>query len=338
MPACIDSILSQDYPDWQCVFVDGYSTDGSWEYMQQFAADRRFLLLRGLRQGMYADWNECLRYIETDYFYFLTSDDTCSSELASTAIAALDAYPTVDACHFKFDLINETGAIVLSHQALVDKAFSLYSEVNHTTHLRSGLSEFMMHFVYRALYQTITSLVFRCRVIEKLGEFPSNYGAIGDYDWTMRLGLYTNILFIPKLLATWRVYTGQATEDAMMPHITENLLAIAQKNLELLRLTGKDRAFKHPPDDREILADLHNEHACSLYRAIAASKSPAQTLKYLSSLVKNYPLYPIKKLLNRISRNQLYPYPGRTSFARQIIKNYGLDWMTPIEIPQLKFH
>lgn len=335
LPACIESILAQDYQDWCCVFVDGYSTDGSWEYIQQFASDPRFLLLRGLRQGMYADWNECLRHVETEYFYFLTSDDTCLPALASTAIAALDAYPSVDACHFQFNLIDETGAIMISHQALVDKAFSLYSEGNQTAHLRSGISEFMMHFVYRALYQTITSLVFRRRVIEGLGEFSSSYGAIGDYDWTMRLGLYTDILFIPKLLATWRVYTGQATEDAMMPHITSNLLAIAQKNLELLKRSGKDRTFKHPPDDREILSDLRNEHACSLYRAIVASKTLTQALKHLSSLLKHYPLYPIKKLLNRLSHNQLYSYPGRTSFAHQLIATYGLSWITPTEIPQL---
>ena len=108
LPACIESMLAQDCRDWKCVFVDGYSTDGSWEYMQQFAADPRFLLLRGLKQGMYADWNECLRHVDTEYFYILTSDDTCFPELMSRTVNALDAYPNVDACHFQFCLINET--------------------------------------------------------------------------------------------------------------------------------------------------------------------------------------------------------------------------------------
>ncbi|NER52725.1 MAG: glycosyltransferase family 2 protein, partial [Symploca sp. SIO1A3] len=56
LPACIESMLAQDCQDWRCVFVDGYSTDGSWEYMEQFASDPRFLLLRGRQQGMYTDW------------------------------------------------------------------------------------------------------------------------------------------------------------------------------------------------------------------------------------------------------------------------------------------
>ncbi len=110
--------------------------------MQQFADDHRFLLLRGLRQGMYADWNECMRHVETDYFYFLTSDDTCLPTLASTTISALDAFPDVEACHFKFAWIDETGAITRSPEDITETHFDGYSEVNRYAHLRSGMSEF----------------------------------------------------------------------------------------------------------------------------------------------------------------------------------------------------
>ncbi len=335
LPACIDSILAQTYSNWRCVLVDGYSTDGSWEYLQQFAADPRFLLLRGLRQGMYADWNECLRHVETEYFYFLTSDDTCSPDLVSTAIATLDSHPDVDACHFPFDLIDKTGTVVISHQALVQKAFGIYSDANQFAHRRSGLTEFMMHFVYRALYQTITSLVFRRDLILRLEGFSSDYGAISDYDWTMRLGLYTDILYIPKRLATWRVYEGQATEDAMMPHVTEDLLAIAQKNLALFKHSEKGQELSKPLDDRQILADLQDEHACSLFRAARKSQSIPQAFKHLAVLITTYPFYPVKKALNRISRDRLYPYSGRDKFARQLIAEYGLPWISaPSEISQ----
>ncbi len=327
LPACIDSILAQDDSDWRCVFVDGYSTDGSWEYMQQFATDSRFLLLRGLRQGMYADWNECLRHVETEYFYFLTSDDTCLPSLVSTTIAALDTYPNVDVCHFQFNLINETGTTVIDHETLIHKAFGLYADINQTAHLRSGVCEFMMHFVYRALYQTITSLVFRRRVIDALGGFATNYSAIADYDWTMRLGLYTDILYIPELLATWRVYADQATEDCMLPHITERLLAIAQKNLDLLESSNFVTALKQPINRKQILADLYDEHACSLYRS--------NIWQHRFRLIKNYPLYPVKKLINRISKNQLYPYSGRNNFARQLIEVYGLPWAPMLVIDNI---
>lgn len=326
LPACIESILAQEYQNWRCVFVDGNSTDGSWEYMQQFAADPRFQLRRGLGQGMYADWNECLRHVETEYFYFLTSDDTCFPDLASTTIAALDSYPQVDVCHFQFDLIDQDGHTVMPHHSLIQKAFSLYREVNQTAHLRSGLCEFMLHFVYRALYQTITSLVFRRRLIEPMQGFPVEYGAIGDYDWTMRLGLHTDILYLPQRLATWRVYSGQATEDCMLPHITENLLAIAQKNLDLLKRSEQIQTFKQPIVDRQILWDLYDEQACSLYRSLQFSNSWIDKGRQIQKLMQSYPLYPLKKILNRLSGNRLCAYLGREQLARQLIQTYGLPW------------
>ena len=334
LPDCIRSILAQDDPNWCCVFVDGYSTDGSWEYMQQFAPDPRFRLLRGLRQGMYADWNVCLSQVETEYVYFLTSDDTCFPSLVSTTVAALDAYPHLDVCHFRFDLINELGNRVIPHQTLVETAFGIYADINQFAHIRAGISEFMMHFVYRALYQTITSLVFRHRLVEKVGGFSTNYGAIADYDWTMRLGLYTDVLYIPKLLATWRVYNGQATEDCMLPHITAMLLAIAQKNLAQFKSSHFAQTFKQPIHDQRILADLYNEHACSLYRSIKSAQSRSQAWEYMIALFQNYPLYPIKKSLSRFFHNRLYSYQGRTAFARRLIETYGLSWLpTPVDIP-----
>jgi glycosyltransferase involved in cell wall biosynthesis len=325
LPACIESVLAQDEQNWRCVFVDGYSTDGSWEYMQQFADDRRFLLLRGLRQGMYADWNECLRHVETDYFYLLTSDDTCFPTLVSTTIAALDAQPNLEACHFKFAWIDESGAITRSPETITQVHFDLYQEVNQHPHIRSGLCEFFMHFLYRNLYMTITSLVFRRSLIDKLQGFTSSYGAVGDYDWTMRLSLVTDVLYLPKLLATWRVYQGQATDDCTSPQVTEKLLAIAQTNLDTFAQSKQAQQIKKPIDKNQILSDLLNEHAASLYRQIRQTKSTSEAQKALYLALKHYPLYPAKKLLRRLSGNRLYSYqPEKAAIAHQWIEQYGL--------------
>ncbi|UBF27181.1 glycosyltransferase [Kovacikia minuta CCNUW1] len=330
LPACIASVLAQDYQDWRCVFVDGYSTDGSWEYMQQFADDRRFLLLRGLRQGMYADWNECLRHVETDYFYFLTSDDTCFPTLASTTIAALDAHPNLAVCHFKFAWIDEAGVITRSPETITQVHFDLYQAVNQSAHVRSGLCEFFMHFLYRNLYMTITALVFRRSVIDQLKGFTSLYGAVGDYDWTMRLGLTTDVLYLPELLATWRVYEGQATDDCTSPQVTEKLLTIAQTNLDRLVQSQPMYPLKRPINRNQMLSDLRNEHAAALYKQVRRSKSIPEIQKNLYPALKQCPLYPVKKLLRRLSGNRLYSYqPEKAAIAHQWIEQYGLDFVKP---------
>jgi len=325
LPACIESMLAQDCEDWKCIFVDGYSTDGSWEYMQQFASDPRFSIRRGIKQGMYADWNECLKHVDTEYFYFLTSDDTCFPELVSTTVNALDAYPDVDVCHFQFCLINEAGRVVQSFESITQQQCALYCEVNQYPHLRSGICEFMMHFAYRAIYTTITSLVFRRKLLKNLQGFNTTYGSIGDYDWTMRMGLFTDVLYIPKLLATWRTYNEQATKLTTRLKRAEQLLDVAEGNLALILQVNQSKNLKEITS-QYLLSDFFDDHASALYELVFSSQSIDEQAKYLSRSFSNYPFYPIKKVLNRLSGNNLYAYPNRLALAERFIKTYGLQW------------
>ncbi|NES18027.1 MAG: glycosyltransferase family 2 protein [Symploca sp. SIO3E6] len=327
LPACIESMLAQDCPDWKCVFVDGYSTDGSWEYIQQFADDSRFLLLRGCKQGMYADWNECLKYVDTEYFYFLTSDDTCYPKLVSTTTKALDAYPDIEVCHFKFALIDKQGEPVrLPKGGTYQQKVDFYAEVNQHMHRRSGICEFMMHFVYGAMYTTITSLVFRSTLIEKMQGFKSIYGSVGDFDWTMRLCLLTDILYLPELLATWRIYDEQATKQSSLVQYQERLLAVVKDNFDYFSTIQESYHLKKPVDKKQLLSSFLDGHASSLYKQILSSRDISVIFNNLSLLLFNYPLFIPRKIINRLTLNKFYSYPPRTVLSWQLIQHYGLTW------------
>jgi glycosyltransferase involved in cell wall biosynthesis len=325
LPACIESMLSQDCEDWRCVFVDGYSTDGSWEYMQQFSSDPRFTLMRGRQKGMYEDWNQCLEYVETEYFYFLTSDDTCYPTLVSTTTALLDAHPDIDVCHFQFAYINKEGSIIEPPLGLQSQ-FELYSNFNQMLHRRSGLCEFMMHFVYQAVYLTITSLVFRKCLIEKMDKFKTKFCSVGDYDWTMRLGLFTDVIYLPKLLATWRIYNEQATQKATRLQKQRSCLEIARLNLEFFIQENNKRHLCKSVNTKQILAYMTESHAASIVEKILHSQIVTEQAAYLYLLLNNYPGYPFKKILNRLSSNKLYPYSQRYEVAQELIQDYGLHW------------
>lgn len=326
LPACIESMLAQDCPNWRCVFVDGYSTDGSWEYMQQFASDSRFELVRGLKQGMYADWNECLKYVNTEYFYFLTSDDTCYPGLVSKTTNALDKHPDIDACHFQFVLIDAAGKTIKSPDEVIDFYYSIYNEVNQVTHIRSGVCEFVLHFVYRTIYTTITSLVFRKSLISKLGGFTTQFGSIGDFDWTMRLTMHTDILYIPELLATWRIYSEQATQSSNYLEDLRKVLDVGRSNLNVFEKTAQAKSLKKRLEHHQLLTEFESHYAAGLYKKILSSKGTLATFQHLYIAASHFPIYPFKKLINRLTMNQLYDYKSRLQLAYELIEAYGLQW------------
>lgn len=332
LPACIESMLAQDDPSWRCVFVDGYSTDGSWEYVQKFATDPRFILMRGRQQGMYEDWNECLKYVETEYFYFLPSDDTCFPDLVSTTTTALDTYSDIDVCHFKFVRIDKEGKRIGTPEDAL-KLSLIYSECSQYVHRRSGLCEFMMHFAYRALYQTMTSLVFRRNLISKLNGFSSDYGSSGDVDWTIRLGLHSDVLYIPKLLATWRVYEEQATQQMSSIDRQMRFLRIVQSNLDSFISSPYSKTIKSKINRKKILSSFQEAYASAIYETILSAKGVIERNKYIYLLINSAPEYIAKKILNHLSRGTLYRYRNWNEIALDLIHDYELIWPpTPVEL------
>jgi glycosyltransferase involved in cell wall biosynthesis len=324
LSACIDSMLAQDCDDWQCVFVDGYSTDGCWEYMQQFARDSRFRLFRGLKQGMYADWNECLRYVDTEYFYILTSDDTCCPELVSQTMRVLDQYLDVDVCHFQYALTDKVGAILHSPADYVKSQFPIYAEVNQYAHRRSGICDSIMHLVYGTIYMSITSLVFRKRILKNMLGFSSDYGPVGDYDWSMRLGFYSDIIYIPQLLATWRTYPEQATAQSDGFQAAVDYVKIATKNVGLLQeIVGNQISWQNIDQNQLVsrIKDIYI-HACL---ELAFSKlNIGHCFYHLCNVIYADPLYPARKIKRRLSRVSFKQ--DLTSFAQSIVKKHDLDW------------
>ncbi len=321
LPACIDSMLAQDCCDWQCVFVDGYSTDGCWEYMQRFADDSRFRLLRGLKQGMYADWNECLRYVDTEYFYILTSDDTCYPKLVSKTTKALDRYSDIDVCHFQYCFIDTDGITVTSSEEINTKLFDFYCDFNRHMHRRPALLEFMMHFVYRTIYTTLNSLVIRRRALDRVGEFSCEYGPGGDFDWTMRLSLVSDVLYLPELLASWRRYDSQASSEPIALYTNEIQLKIAKTNLQRFMISNQARSIKQLDAD-QLLNDFRQRHASTLYQG--AFKS----VENLYLAISRYPFHVPNKIINRLSFNNFYCYPERIDFAWDLVRHYGLELPT----------
>ena len=326
LPACIESMLAQDDKNWCCVFVDGYSTDGSWEYMQQFACDPRFLLLRGLKKGMYADWNECLRHVKTEYFYFLPSDDTCFPSLVSTTVTALDHYQDIAACHFQYAMIDASGEIIQSpEEIMISQQLTLYKEINYKMHRRSGICEFIMQIVYCAPYTSMTSLVFRSSLIDKLQGINTTYGSHGDFDWTMRLTLLTDILYVPKLLATWRICEGQASQQTSSVKFTESMLALASDNLEAFMRSDK-YYFEPPINLYQLLSDYLDSYLHGTYMQIFQDKDLTIGLIKLLRFAAIYPLFFPRKILRKISFNRIFPRIDKTARAQILIRKHDLFW------------
>lgn len=99
---CIESVLAQDYQDFEVLLVDDGSTDGSSRIAVEFASRYRervrYLEHEGhANRGTCASRNLALRKAGGEFFAFIDADDRWKPSKLSDQIALLDRFPGVDA-------------------------------------------------------------------------------------------------------------------------------------------------------------------------------------------------------------------------------------------------
>lgn len=116
----------------------------------------------------------------------------------------------VDIAVCGFDVIDDAGEVLPDHSAARwPKQF--YGEWLNTQHIRDGRTEFILHACLGIVWWTVSSVVFRKSLLDRIGLFRMDRGSQGDEEWEMRAALASDITYVPESLATWRVHGDQAT-------------------------------------------------------------------------------------------------------------------------------
>lgn len=209
----LDCILAQSFGDWELVICDNFSDDGAWEIFKQYAArDARIRIHQEPRAGMYANWNNCVRRAQGEYIYIATSDDTMMPDCLEKMVAALDANAECGLCQCELLIIDEHGRV---H---ADDGWSTWlnyaPEWKGREHKRLAPHDGLLHFALRTVYTSITQLLIRKTVFERVGYFDPRFGSCGDFEWEMRAALLYDVVYLPQKLATWRKHLSQATKPS----------------------------------------------------------------------------------------------------------------------------
>jgi glycosyltransferase involved in cell wall biosynthesis len=229
---CLLSLLNQTYIDWRCIVIDGFSNDGSWEIIQEFALkDSRFELyqLPKCKRSIYEAWNFGLSKVINPFFCILTSDDLWQVEWLETAINSLIKHPTAIAAAAKTKLLDSNsqwGDTALFN--VVGEEF--FQTETCDSQLRSGILSAIAGYFIGPIYTSIHSLVIRSDYWLAKGErFAEDLGSTSDYEWYIKLGLYGDIIYHSDIASGWRIYEGQVTSHAEQEYTGKYIQEIHQR-------------------------------------------------------------------------------------------------------------
>jgi hypothetical protein len=263
-----ETISNQTFQNWELIVYDSYSNDGSWEYVRELAArEPRMHISQGPREGIYPGWNSCLHQARGEYVYIATSDDTMATDCLEKLVTALERNPECDIAHcrlrFVGDHADELQTWWDNHSLFARSCGVLLDQ----PHMRRAPFDGLLHLSGETVYTSITQLLIRRSLFERIGYFEKTWGSVGDFEWDMRAGLVCNTVHVPDTWGGWRLHGAQATAgvkfgwpehvqkiDAMIehalktaaPYFTPESRAIVKTNLchqarEKLRLLGELR-------------------------------------------------------------------------------------------------
>jgi glycosyltransferase involved in cell wall biosynthesis len=316
------TIFAQTFSDWELIVYDNYSDDGAWELFQATARKHpRMRIAQAPREGMYANWNNCIRAARGEYVYIATSDDTMTPDCLEQMVGALERNPDCGVCHCCLEVIDESGKPVRSREAWENwEPQKYFGEWVHIPHIRRAPHDGVLYFGLYTVYTSITQLLIRRRVFERLGLFLTNCGSHADFEWGMRVGLNENVVHVPKKLATWRQHSLQATQL--------NTITRIRAQGEFHRLVGealKSLSNRNPKLAKALRRSSLNHFylASELGARRLLSSSRFARLRTMTDFVIKHPMFSLYWLYYKIVRRERVTGEFREA-VRQEFSRLGL--------------
>lgn len=126
----LDSVVEQNFQEWECIIVDGASNDNTVDIIQKFASiDKRFRYISESDNGIYDAFNKGWNMAKGEWIYYLGSDDTISTNGLKTLISMSNSFDIVygdmdyktgyNVKHKKSISINRLVGNMPSHQSMI---------------------------------------------------------------------------------------------------------------------------------------------------------------------------------------------------------------------------
>jgi glycosyltransferase involved in cell wall biosynthesis len=191
LDTCIQSVLSQDYPNFEHIIVDGGSTDGTLDLLKGYS---HIQLLNGPDHGMYDALNKGIAASTGDIVTFLNTDDLYGEGILC---------PVAEMFGNNSILAVAGKALVFSVTENGEKILSRYSpsDVDLMECSTIGSNYFNAWF-------------FRRSVFDKIGAFDAKYRIAGDREFMLRFALSgLEYKAIDKIAYQYLQHAGSLTFD-----------------------------------------------------------------------------------------------------------------------------
>lgn len=199
----IESVSKQDYRNFEHIFIDGFSTDGTLEVINEYSSSdpQNIKVYQCERKGISAAMNEGIKRSQADYLIHLHSDD----------------------CFYDDKVLADVNDYLTNNQDLD----WIYGMVNVFKGNKESMGLFPKRKIFRnsnnniigsyllKLYNYIPhqAVFIKKKVFDKFGLFDESISSAMDPDLWLRIREKTKWSFYDRIVSNYRIREGSQTSD-----------------------------------------------------------------------------------------------------------------------------
>jgi glycosyltransferase involved in cell wall biosynthesis len=230
LPQAIESVLEQEFADYELVICDNASTDRTPELCLAYKDSRIRYVRFNEKTDQAGNFNRCLDQVNGEYFTLLHADDLFLPGFLADRVNRLDSYP--DAA-FVFGAVR----IIDANRAVTD------TKGRWTDDRVFGVGEAVEPLLFGCIVSP-PSVMVRSSCAERAGKFQTSLTWGHDWEWMLRLAGCGGAIYGSEPLAAYRVHDASGTAEVLS---TAKNGHQERKILEetFTRLTQTDSKWQH---------------------------------------------------------------------------------------------
>ncbi len=264
----VESVLAQNYPDFEHWIIDGGSTDGTLDLLRNYS---HLKVVSEPDRGVYDALNKGLHLASGEIIALLNSDD----------LFPLGAF---NLCTELFR--NSVGTMIVSGGCQIFRRDQDGRETELHRYEDPRRYQLSLRNVAIGL-PIINARFFRRKVFDRIGDFDLNYAIAADRDFLLRVARQ-NIpdAPVPRILYRYRWHAGSLTMNAG----TDTLLQGMSDGLAIIERLRVDPKLTR--DERAVLARWRRECLANIVMIHAIHRRPRKALSSTINSVQTDPLFP----------------------------------------------
>lgn len=210
LPECMDSILRQDYPNFEVIILDDRSKDDSVEVAKRYLSDPRVrLVVHEQNSGFTKSLIEGTEVLSTgEYVTVISADDyALRNDAFSIQLDLLEKHPSATYCFSAFDFIRPNGRST-HHSFPVETVLGS----------REALYEII---VCRGVWPPHSGTIIRTSSYRNVGGYRRDITMPLDLALWFDLAMEGGFVYAPQSLYAWRLHGNQMTTSKTRLNVRE---------------------------------------------------------------------------------------------------------------------